>query len=926
MTTLRKIFLQFLILFSVLLAGIGQAMAESENSIAFYYGALPPVNALSQFDRLVLESENIKPAELKQLKQHGSTAFAYLSIGEVGPQRSWKNQVQSEWTAGVNTTWDSQVMDLTSTGWQRFVLQRVDALLQQGYDGLFLDTMDSYQLHAKDPASRTAQQNALANLIYRIKRRNPSIKIISNRGFEVMDKIGSYLDGVAAESLFSRWNNEKQQYVPVPEQDRQWLQARLSEVKRKHNIDVISIDYVSPAEREKAKQVAKDIVALGFTPWVANPSLDYVGISNIEVIPREVLMIYDSVENDKIHSAEVHTFLAAPLEYMGYVPVYHDLAAKGLPQGILKGSYAGIVSWHREAVKLDGYNEWLNKHLDDKIPLAMFSSMGTGLTGNLSEKLGVKSVSGIDSFSLRPISSTNMIGFEAPVPARIDQFAHALEITDNSNTSHLRFSDKRGNEFDAVITGEWGGLAISPVVIDGGFEPIKSWIIDPFEFLKTSLKLTDAPMPDVTTENGRRLWLAHIDGDAMPSWAELPGRFLGSEIIRDNILKRYKLPHTISIVEAELIHSLDRRERMEQTARDIFALDYVEIATHTYSHPFHWQALKPGAPSGTDNLKIPNYFFDLDREIGGSAHYIDNNLAPPGKKTEVLLWSGDAIPLADAISTAHKYGLLNMNGGNTIISKQYPTVSMISPNARIVDGWIQIYAPIMNENVYTNEWLGPFDGFRRAIETFNMTEYPRRMKPVNIYYHFYIGTKKAGLRSLEEVYEWSLQQDLFPVLSSEYIVKVPDFRKAGLARHLDGRWKLSGLGNIKSIRTLAKNSWPDLSSSEDLIGAAKSHDATYIHTNGANSITFRMQSTRPQKTHLVYANAKVNNWKRRADNTIGLNLSGAVPVELDLSGDRTYCDITSNGTTVRGKLTADGNTRFNFPTKDTGDATIDCKT
>jgi len=910
-----------LLLLVLSIAAISHALAASEKSVAFYYGALPPVNALSQFDRLVLESENIKPAELKQLKQHGSTTFAYLSVGEVGPQRKWANQIQPQWSTGTNTTWNSQVMDLTSTGWQRFVLQRVDVLLQQGYDGLFLDTMDSYQIHATDPASRKVQQDALANLIYRIKRKHPSIQMISNRGFEVMDQVGRYIDAVAAESLFSRWNHEEQQYQTVPEQDRQWLLAKLSEVKQKHRLDIISIDYVSPANRDQAREVAKNIVALGFTPWVANPSLDYVGLSNLEVIPREVLMFYDSRSNGVIENSEVHTLLAMPLEYMGYVPVYHDIAAKGLPHGTLKGSYAGVAMWHQKLVDVEGYDAWLNKHLDDKLPLAMFGSIGTELTNTISDKLGIEPVHSIDSFTLEPVSNTELIGFESPVPQRIDQFSQAFIVNDTRVTSHLRFGDKRGKELDAVVTADWGGLAIHPTIIDIDPDRTKNWIIDPFEFLKTSLKLIDAPMPDITTENGRRLWLSHIDGDAMPSWAELPGRFLGSEIIRDHIIEEYELPHTISVVEAEM-YTEDRRERMEQTARDLFALDYVEIATHTYSHPFKWQKIQPGSPSGD----IPGYSYDLDREIGGSAHYIDNNLAPPGKKTKVLLWSGDAIPLADALETASKYGLLNMNGGNTVVSQANPTMTDISANARIVDGWLQVYAPIMNENIYTNEWLGPFDGFRRVIETFELTDYPRRLKPVNVYYHFYAGTKMASLRSLEEIYDWTMEQDILPVLGSEYIEKVPKFRSAGLARYLDGRWKITGLGGIKSLRTLNKNSWPDLTSSNNLIGTNSSHDANYIHTNGANSVTFRMQSTRPQMPHLVTANAKIDHWNRRSDNSISIGFAGALPIEFELNGDKTYCNLNANGQSVRGKLTREGNTRFNLKTKESADATIDCET
>ena len=926
MTFTRKLFALLLGtgLFIGLLTG-GQLLAADSTpaSVAIYYGAKPPVNSLSQFDRVILESENIRPQELEKIKQHGSSAYAYLSMGEVGPQRAWKHLIKPAWTTGVNTTWNSTVMDMTNAGWQRFVLQRVDLLIQQGYDGLFMDTMDSYQIHSTNAAMKSAQEDALANLIYRIKRRHPSIKLISNRGFEVMDKVGGYLEAVAAESLYSRWNNQEATYQPVPEADRQWLYAKLSEAKSKHNLDIISIEYVAPANRDKAIEVAKQVASLGFTPWVGNPSLDYVGISSLEVIPREIIMLYDSRVNGPIYLAEVHTLLAMPLEYMGYVPVYHNIADTGLPQGTLKGAYAGVVMWNRNIIKGYNYAEWLNKQLDDQLPLAMFGSLGTELSGTLASKLGITATGQVDSNSLEPASSTNMVGFEAPIPQRIDSLAVLMQNNNPLNTTHLSYQDKNNATLDTVVTGPWGGLAVHPTIIDTAMDPIVDWIIDPFQFLKTSLHLIDAPMPDITSENGKRLWFAHIDGDAMPSWAELPGRQLGSEIIRDKIIEKYKLPHAISIVEAEM-YTEDRRERMEKTARDLFALDYVEIATHTYSHPFHWQALKQGSPSGENNLPIPGYEFDIDREIGGSVRYINANLAPPGKKTEVLLWSGDAIPLEDAIATVGKYGLVNMNGGNTIISKATPSVAAISANVRTVGSQTQIYAPIMNENIYTNDWLGPFDGFRRVIETFDMTGFPRRIKPVNVYYHFYAGTKKAALRSLEEIYDWSLQQDLMPILPSEYIVKVPHYRSAGVARTLDGQWKVSGLGSIKSLRTLERNSFPDLESSTSLIGTTETHDATYLHTNGANSLTFTMTPSRPYTPHLVTSNASVQHWQTRPDSSISARLTGSTPVSLEIGGSQNDCYITINGTTTGGTRTAEGNTRFNLSTKDTGDAIIDC--
>ena len=920
-----------LLLFSMLAMEPGVTAAGQKTplkSIAFYYGPNPPVNALSQFDRLVLEPENIQPSELVQLKRNGAVAYSYLSVGEVGEHRNWYDRIPHDAVVGTNGDWNSKLMNLSDPAWQRFILQRTAELSRRGYEGLFLDTMDSYQLFVKNDTERKEQEAALANLVYRIKRKYPELSIITNRGFEVINRIGSYIDAVAAESLYAGWHNGQQTYTEVPTADREWLQQKFASIRQEFNIDTIAIDYLPAHKRSEARNIAVKIANDGSIPWIANPSLDYVGVSNLEVIPRDVLMVFDSRINGPIEFSEVHTLAAVPLEYMGYVPVYHDIAKKPLPPETLKGSYAGIVIWN-QGITESGYKDWLDKQFSDATPVAIFGSLGTELTDQLAETLGVVPVHQVDVHTLMRAHNDSMVNFEADVPQRIDTLSAPMINRSGANTAHLSFADNTGTEIDTVITGPWGGLALHPTIIEPTIDDDFKWIIDPFAFLKKSLSLLDAPMPDITTENGKRLWFAHIDGDALPSWAELPGRRLGAQVIRDEILEPYRLPHSISIVEAEingLPQFADRRELMVRTAREIFAMDSVEIASHTFSHPFKWQKIKPGMKSGRFNLPVKNYRYNIEREISGSVNYINSELAPEGKKAKVILWSGDGLPTAEVLDTVERHGLYNMNGGFTTINKAKPTITLVTANMRDVNGRVQVYAPVMNENVYTNDWTGPFDGFRRVIETLEMTDTPRRLKPANVYYHFYAGTKMASLRSLHEIYDWSISQDIHPIHASEYIVKVPHFRTAGVARHLDGRWKVSGLGSIRSLRMLNTNNWPKLDLAGSIVGARQLHDGIYLHTNGDNSFSFAMQSTRPQRPHLISANARVNRWQLNPNNIVNLNISGHMPVQMELSGNTRYCEVTSNDTVIKGALTEQGNTRYTFPTRETGDAVIDCQT
>jgi len=56
-------------------------------SVALFYGNKPPIDQLSQFDRLILEPDAINPGQLSALTAHGARPYAYLSAGEVGPHR-----------------------------------------------------------------------------------------------------------------------------------------------------------------------------------------------------------------------------------------------------------------------------------------------------------------------------------------------------------------------------------------------------------------------------------------------------------------------------------------------------------------------------------------------------------------------------------------------------------------------------------------------------------------------------------------------------------------------------------------------------------------------------------------------------------------------------------------------------------------------
>jgi hypothetical protein len=133
-----------------------------------------------------------------------------------------------------------------------------------------------------------------------------------------------------------------------------------------------------------------------------------------------------------------------------------------------------------------------------------------------------------------------------------------------------------------------------------------------------------------------------------------------------------------------------------------------------------------------------------------------------------FFWTGDCVPGSDALAMTRKAGVFNMNGGDTVATRSAPTVTDVEGLGFQRTGGFQVFAPNQNENVYTNNWQGPFYGFERVIETFEFTEKPRRLKPINIYFHTYLTTKSGGMKSLDKVFAYALSQETTPVFVSEY--------------------------------------------------------------------------------------------------------------------------------------------------------------
>ena len=911
--------------------------AGATPSFAFYYGKDIPWEALGAFDVAVVEPGNVGANGWSHRLNPGTTVAAYIAVGEVHPTRAYFKTMRPEWKLGENAAWGSIVVDQAAPGWSAFYLaQVIKPLWDQGYRAFFLDTLDSFYLVAKTPEAQQKQIAGMANLIKDIKRAYPDAKLVFNRGFEILPQVYTLAYAVAAESLFQGWDAGKNEYRVVPPADRDWIMGQLKKCRDEYKLPVIAIDYVPPTDRALARETAQKIKALGVIPWVTNPALDMMGVGQVEVLPRQLLAIHDEPGNlAEVAKHEIHRIGATPLNYLGLDLhyVYRDSPEmQALSTQVLAGRYAGVMTWFNRGgfQQSAALTQLLENARAQAVPLVLLGDLpNAGTMGSLGVEMGA------------PVKPDKMarfeklsphVGFEIePWPA-VESFA-APTVRPGKGDVWLRVRSPAGSgggDEDVIAITSWGGFSSNRYFkVDLPKDKGGRWVVNPVVFFRAAFKRSsDVPVPDVTTENGRRLLFVHVDGDGFPSRAEIAGTPLASEVMDKEFLQRYRWPSTVSIIEGEvapigLYKAMS--PMMEKISRQIFALPHVEIASHTYSHPFYWADAELGVqvPGRIVSLKMPGYTYDANREIFGARDYI-NTLAPPGKKTRMVLWSGSTEPLATPVALAYKAGLLNMNGGYTTISKAEPSLTLVAPLGIMKGDYYQVYAPMQNENVYTNSWTGPFYGFERVIETFEMTDKPLRLKPVNIYYHTYIATKRASIASLHKVYDWAAeqlkQQKLHPIFASEYAERVLDWRRATVAR-TDTGLELRGGKQLRQWRVDAEAGLPVISAVAGIAGQMVHEQVQFLHATkpvASYKIAPIAGATGTAAFFLESANAKLLSWETSDDKTgkrQTLRFDGHMPLHARLvapgcelqpaggqratrRGDRLDVEASSIGTTT----------------------------
>jgi polysaccharide biosynthesis protein PelA len=593
--------------------------------------------------------------------------------------------------------------------------------------------------------------------------------------------------------------------------------------------------------------------------------------------PRVVIGIYDAEPGATFEASYLYEMAEFPLNHIGLELEYHN-ARQGLPDLSKRTDVRGVLIWLIDADKVAGGKlaAFVESASARGTPVLVTgplpSKSGDAAANRIFAALGLRNLGGFRpyTYDMAPVHKVaSMVEFERKLPVPLVPTDIVQAVDPKTATPYLtlqRGADPSTRTLAVVTTPNGGYVAPGYASYEDRTADWKAWRVDPFALFREVFKTESLPIADTATLSGRRIYYSHIDGDGWNSVTEVDayakaGLTASEVILREVALRFPDLPITVAPIAADLDPDWMGTPKAQEIARAFFRLPHIEAGTHTYTHPFEWGYFGPGYNPQSElhfvkryskskvapSLKIdpnapkprlvfpydvPRAYgdipFSVDKEVSGSVAFISRFL-PPGKKVEVLQWSGDTRAFPAAMDALSKAGLPNINGWGSRFDGDYPSYTNVAPVGRRIGDHVRVYASHANENEYTALWQGRYFGFRYLITSLRNTETPRRVKPANIYYHMYSGEKPAAMTALLEIMAHVRTQTLTPITTSRYAQIGKGFFDIRFARIGDLSWRIENRSALDTIRfDAAQALHVDYARSKGVLGHTRTNGSLYV--------------------------------------------------------------------------------------------------
>ncbi|MBX3083285.1 MAG: endo alpha-1,4 polygalactosaminidase [Anaerolineae bacterium] len=304
-----------------------------------YYGK-GRLDDLARFDLAIIQPDTLTAEELAALKANGTLVVAYLSVGEAEPGREWYSdgRVDPRWLLGKNENWGSYFVDASKTGWQQLMVELTGEFIAKGFDGVFLDTVDTVDAYPQTTDGMIA-------LIDGLRKAYPDALLVQNRGFTVIGKTAAQVDAVMFEDLITSYDFQNKEYIYA---DNTFTAGEMAALSKRTGLPILALDYAPPDNPAMAYLAVQAAKKYGFVSAVSTIFLDDIPDYGLDQPAAPDIRI----RNIKVNSDGTSTEIVVTVENIGLlaattVPV--SLSVNG--EQIAKTSYDKLdigqqQEWH----------------------------------------------------------------------------------------------------------------------------------------------------------------------------------------------------------------------------------------------------------------------------------------------------------------------------------------------------------------------------------------------------------------------------------------------------------------------------------------------------------------------------------------------------------------------------------------------------
>lgn len=201
------------------------------------YGKFP-VSKVKGYKYVIIEPANFNKEDIATLKSNNHYVLAYVSLGEVNIHANHFKSVKP-FVLEENKTWNSYTLDISNEITHDVLLNIVNEKINTGYDGFFLDNIDSYTEygnihHLKDN---------LVCFLKMIKTLYPSVFLMQNAGLTLINETKDTVNAVAVESVASDYQFSTKVYKLREYNDFLNRINTIKSIQKSTNLPFVFIEY-----------------------------------------------------------------------------------------------------------------------------------------------------------------------------------------------------------------------------------------------------------------------------------------------------------------------------------------------------------------------------------------------------------------------------------------------------------------------------------------------------------------------------------------------------------------------------------------------------------------------------------------------------------------------------------------------------------